>query len=393
MTEKVYEADAYCRACPATVLACRQKGDEYAIQLDRTVFFPEGGGQAGDCGQLTDESRGVACQIRHTWEEEGIVWHLSDRPLPPGAPIQACVAWDVRFDRMQNHTGEHIFSGLAHTCYGQENVGFHLGDREMTVDLSGTLTDAELAHLEQEANAAIYADLPVEIRYPSAAELATLSYRSKKALEGAVRIVTIPGYDCCACCAPHVRRTGEVGQLKILAAMHYKGGMRLTLACGARALQDHRMRLRETAAVSRLCAVEQDACAAGVERLLASLAAEKERNGALLRALAEARLAAFTTNGAGHICHFEPLIEDDGTLRRLALSGAQIAHGVCAVFAGDDREGYRFTIASRHCPLRTLATHLREAYGARGGGNDELISGRIPLTRAALEGFFATYRP
>ena len=237
-TQRLYDGDSYCRSFEATVVDCRPAQQGYLIALDRTCFFPEGGGQYGDRGTLRPLTGGAPVSIRHTHEADGALWHEADTPLDPGTPVAGELDWPLRFARMQCHSGEHIASGLFHTLHGLDNVGFHLGDEEMTIDLSGPVTWAEVQEVERRANAVVARDLPVEVCYPDPAQLAGMEYRSKLDLTEHVRIVTIPGVDRCACCAPHVRRTGEVGLIHFLSMQNWKGGVRLRLLCGSRAVED-----------------------------------------------------------------------------------------------------------------------------------------------------------
>lgn len=380
MTEKLYESDAYCQSFDATVQACRPHGDGYALILDRTAFFPEGGGQRGDEGYIGELA------VKDTREEEGEILHLVDTPCEVGAHLTCRLDFAGRFDRMQNHSGEHIVSGLAHRLHGLENVGFHLGDKETTLDLSGVLDRRQLDEIEDMANEAIFRNLPILCEYPGKEELAAMPYRAKKELSGAVRIVTIPGYDCCACCAPHVARTGEIGQIKLLDMMHYKGGVRIWLAAGRRALLSHREKYSEIATISHTLSTPQEACAAGVERSLAELAEKKEAITALSHALVEARLACLMPNAAGHILYFMPE-KDEWMARKLALGGQSKAGGLCAVFFPAEA-GYRFVIAAGHGGLREKAATIRTALSARGGGSDELMQGSCTADHATITAFF-----
>lgn len=381
MTERLYDQDAYLYEFEATALACRPREGGYAVLLDRTAFFPEGGGQAGDSGLLGNT------RVLDTQEEGGEVWHLTDAPLEAGARLAGRVDFETRFDRMQNHSAEHIVSGLVHSLFGYDNVGFHLGESETTLDFNGVLDRAGLDRIEELANEAVFRNLPILCEYPDEGALATLDYRSKKELTGAVRIVTIPGYDRCACCAPHVARTGEIGLVKLLDFIHYKGGVRIWLVAGRRALLDYRAKFREVAAVSRALSVPQAECAAGVDRLLSELEEKKQNAASLTRALAEARVASLAPNAAGNILCF--LEENDELMaRRLALAGAEKAEGAAAVFfpAGG---GYRFMIASFRVPLRERAAAIRTALSARGGGTDDLLQGSSTAPKEEIEAFFA----
>ncbi len=239
-TEKYFEQDAFRTECESVILAAEpdEKTGGGRIALDGTVFYPEGGGQPADRGTLTLPD-GTVLRVSDVHEQAGIIWHTVD-VLPaaaaPGAAVAGCIDWDWRFDKMQQHTGEHILSGILHQMFGAENVGFHVGTEVVRMDTSVPISPEGLRQAELAANRIVWQDVPVLISYPTREELAALVYRSKKEIEGQVRIVTIPGADVCACCGTHTRTTGQVGQIKILASENYKGGVRLSVVCGARAL-------------------------------------------------------------------------------------------------------------------------------------------------------------
>ena len=383
MTEKLYDSDAYMTSFSARVLSCTEDGGgRFSVVLDRTAFFPESGGQGGDTGRLGEAA------VLHTGEDGGEIRHCIDRALPVGATVEGEIDFSARFDRMQNHTGEHIVSGLAHRLFGCTNVGFHLSDSETTVDFDRPLTRGELDRLEELACEAVYRDLPVTARYPSEQELRTLDYRSKGSLHGAVRVVHIPDYDDCACCAPHVRRTGEIGGVSMPDFMRYKGGVRIRLLCGARAAREARACYRELSAAAQLCRLPRLSCADGVRRLSETAETLRAENAALSRALADARVASVPAGTHGNLCFFEPLLEEGGR-RRLALGACERTDGVCAVFSGSDREGYRFCLAGHGLPLRGYADRIGTALNGRCGGSDELLSGRAGASRKTIERYFA----
>lgn len=381
MTEKLYETDAYLSCFRATVVDCQPRESGYAIVLDRTAFFPEGGGQPGDSGYIDD------IRVHDTQICDGRILHMADGPLPIGREIEAKIDFDLRFDRMQNHTGEHLVCGIAHSLFGVNNVGFHLGAEETTLDFDAPLTRAQLDRIEDLANEAVFRNVTVRAYYPDREELATLTYRAKLALTEGVRIVHIEGYDDCACCAPHVGTTGEIGLIKMLDFIHYKGGVRIRLLCGARALRDYRAKFACLAEISRLCCVPQDTCDAGVAHLLASLEEQKAENAALARALADARIAAIPVGQSGNLCFFESLLGEAG-MRRLALGAGARIEGVAVVLL-ESEKGYRYCLAAKGLPLRALAAELHSALGGKGGGNDELISGFFTASRTEIERYFA----
>lgn len=378
-TIRLYYENAYTRSFDAIVQDCRERRDGFALALNRTAFNPEGGGQAGDTGTLG------ALRVTDTHEADGIVWHYTDAPLPVGTSVHGELDWAERFRKMQNHTGEHIVSGLVHAKYGFNNTGFHLGDDGCTIDLDGELTRAQLDELEELANAAIWDNRPVTARFPDPDELRTLTYRAKLDLTENVRIVTVEGIDACACCAPHVARTGEIGQIKLLDFMRHRGGVRIWLKSGSDALRDYRARYTASAAVSGLLNLPQTDIVRGTEKLLSQRDALKtELTGLKLRALEEQAAALSATDG--HLVLFADT--DDAGMRILANAGMEKCSGICAVFSGRDG-GYQFVMGSLHRDMRSFTREIREPLNARGGGQEHMISGRCAADRNTLEAFFA----
>ena len=382
MTKRLYEEDAYLRHFEANVLACEADGDDYLILLDRTAFFPEGGGQAADTGTLD------GIPVTDTQIVDDLIYHRTHAPLEIGKTVIGVLDFDARYDRMQNHTGEHIVSGLVYATFGIPNVGFHLGSEETTLDFASPLSREELDYIEDRANEAIWRNLPISARYLSEEEKQTVAYRAKKEIPGPLRLVTIPDIDACACCAPHVKSTGEVGLIKLLDFIHYKGGIRVRMLCGRRALADYRQKYATLSAISHACSAPQWECAVAVDRLLTDLNDRKQEIATLRREALDRQISTFTTNGRGHILYFSDF-DDDRALSHLALGGAARTNGLCAVFAGEDEGGYRVAIASDTRDLRTLLPRLREALCLRGGGNERLVQGRSTATRTAIEALFS----
>jgi len=368
MTEKLYDHDSRLFSFRALVLACEPAQRAWAVTLDRTAFFPEGGGQGADRGRI-----GPA-EVLDVQEKDNIIYHYVNLPLEPGSTVTGQVDEQLRLRRMQNHSGEHIVSGLAHSLFGYDNVGFHMGEGCMTIDFSGELDDGQLMRLEQAANRVVWEDRPVRAWYPGAEELRELEYRSKKELKGEVRLVEIKGVDLCACCAPHVSSTGEIGLIRILNAERHRGGMRLEVVCGRDALEDALRRHAATVAVSQALSVPQDKIASGVGRLLGEQERQKERIAALSLELARLKAEALGRTEGNH-CVFDSVL-DEVALRELTNLLADNCGGLAAVFSGSDAEGYRYIIASRRYDLRALTRRINEAVGGKGGGSSLMIQGR-----------------
>ncbi|MCI8423807.1 MAG: alanyl-tRNA editing protein [Lawsonibacter sp.] len=378
--EKLYEENPYLTRFTGTVESCVPGKKGWEVVLDRTAFYPEGGGQPFDLGTLG----GVPVQEVH--EREGRVVHLCSSPLEVDSTVEGCINWARRFDLMQHHSGEHIVSGIAHAKWGCENVGFHMGADVITIDLSLPLGERELAELEQAANQYIWEDHPVSITFPPPAELETLEYRSKKALTGRVRIVSFPGADTCACCGTHVASSGQVGLVKLLSCQKFREGVRIELVCGGRALAYLSRILEQNRQVSNLLSAKPLETGAAAERLLGEAAGLKAR----LSALEARRFSDLASHwaGKGDVVLFEPDLSPD-SLRRLCDAVLQTCGGRCTCFSGQDGQGYKYAIGQKGGDLRTLTKELNQALQGRGGGKPDFVQGSVQAAQKELETFFA----
>ncbi len=379
--EKLYYQDSHIREFTARVMGCDQAEQGWHITLDATAFYPEGGGQACDLGTLG----GV--QVLDVREQGEEVLHLCDGPLEIGAKVTGCIDWARRFDLMQQHTGEHILSGLIHEKFGFHNTGFHVGADWMEVDFDGPISNEDLAELERKANEAIWADLPVKTWIPDPDELETVFYRTKRALPWPVRIVQVPGYDSCACCGVHVKRTGEVGLIKIISAARLRGGVRLQMVCGQRAYRYIVSVFEENRLVSQAFSVPMTATSEGARKINEALNAEKARNSALLGRIFDSIAAQYA--GRENVVHFEDGLEP-GQVRVLADKIAGAISGWCAVFSGED-VNYAYCLAARQGDLRAMGKEMTAALKGRGGGKPNFQQGSVRAAREEIEGFFKQY--
>lgn len=379
MTEKLYYSDGHLSRFTARVTSCEKEDGTWAVKLDRSAFFPGGGGQEADEGVLSD------MKLLGLREEGEDIVHLTPAPLEPGALVEGRIDWPLRFSRMQGHSGEHILSGTVHRLFGYDNVGFHMGEEAITIDYSGELSREDLSRAELEANRAIWRDVPVRTLLPTPGELAAMDYRSKKELTGQVRIVEIEGVDLCACCAPHVSHSGEVGLLKIIDSMRHRGGTRLTLLCGEAALLDYEALHENNAAVSAALSAKRLETGGAIARVMAEQEERRAELTKLKRELLQLKAAALRPT-EGSICIFESDI-DMITLRELVNAGSELAGKVCAGFAGTDGD-YKYIIGSRTVPLRARAKEINAAIDGRGGGSDAMIQGTSRARREDIERYF-----
>lgn len=381
MTEKLYETNSHMDKFNATVLSCEKSNNGYMVVLDKTAFFPEGGGQSADTGYL-DKAAVTDVQIKN-----GIIIHYTDLPLTTGTSVNGRIDWKQRFIRMQNHSGEHIVSGIIHKKYGFNNVGFHMGNEDITLDIDGVLDREQLDEIEYEANLAVSKNIIVKTEYPSPEKLSALDYRSKLDITENVRIVTIDGYDMCACCAPHVKATGEIGIIKLLDFIHYKNGLRIHMLCGFSALADYKTKYRNNLEISNMLSSKRDETANAVARLLDENAKLKQEIHSLKKNYIKYKCACIEPTD-NNICVFEENM-DMNTLREYANEIIQKCGNICAAFSGNDKDGYIYVILSRSIPLRALSKAINSAISGRGGGRDDILQGQSHAKRADIEKYFS----
>ena len=398
-TTRLFDQNSHLYAFTAAVLSAEvgKAPDTLSVVLDATAFFPEGGGQYPDKGVL------AGCPVLDVQEKNGVITHtvsishLNGEPHPftVGATVQGELDAATRFARMQNHSGEHIISGIVHRLYGYKNVGFHLGEGDVTLDFDGVLTRAQLDAIEEEANAIVAANLPVRAYYPDPAELATLTYRAKLDLTEGVRIVRIgtasDPKDLCACCAPHVDYTGEIGLIKLLDFIHYKGGVRIHMLCGSWALQDYRRRYTVVASMAAAMSVKQEEVTAGFDRLRAEVEEKKQTISALRAKLEEHTVAAIPPT-EGSLCLFDEGLEAI-EMRRLLNRAVEKCGRLCGVFSGNDESGYRYVIGrgDESIDLKKMVKEINTALSAKGGGSSEMLQGSCTATREIIEAVFERY--
>lgn len=385
-TVRLYDQDAYATKFEAEVLACeeveKKEKKVYQVWLDQTLFFPEEGGQSPDMGTI-DGIKVLDVQIK-----DEVITHTLAAPLAVGTTVKGVVDWKHRFYNMQQHSGEHIFSGIVHNRFGYDNVGFHLSDSIVTMDFNGVITAEDIEEIETEVNQAIIENIPVEVSYPTKEELKVLEYRSKIEIEGQVRIVTIPGYDVCACCAPHVRRTGEIGMLKVMNVQSYKGGVRISILCGFRALEAFRQKADIITELMAQFSTNQEALVENVTKLKNANQTMKNQLASAKQELMEYKVAAIPEDSENAILFESDL--DTPVVRNVVNGLVEQFTGICAVFVGNDESGYQFIVGSKNKDCRAIAAALREKLSARGGGSDKMIQGSVAASQLQIEELLAT---
>lgn len=369
MTEKLFYEDSHMITFLATVIACEKVGDYYEAVLTRTAFFPEGGGQYADTGQID------GIEVVDVQERQGLIYHKLSEPLQVGKGVEAKLDWEERFSKMQQHSGEHIVSGLVHQTYGYDNVGFHMGKDAVTMDFNGVLTKEQLKEIEKKANEAVVKNIDIQVLYPTKEQLEKIEYRSKIEIDGQVRIVEVPGYDTCACCAPHVKKTGEIGIIKLVGVQNYKGGVRVSMLCGFRALADYEEKSESVKTISVMLSAKEKEIAGEVSRLKEEAESQKTKIAELQREILTYKVKELEDNQE-IVVVFEP--ELTGSAPR-ELMNLILAKGttVAFVFSGNSLEGYRYVIGSRTQDTRIYAKALNEKFHGRGGGKPEMVQGSL----------------
>ena len=380
MTEKLYYHDSFLTEFTAAVLSCEKGKDGWQVVLDRTAFYPEGGGQPADHGTLGD------ARVTDVREKEGMILHTCDKELAVGETVTGKIHWERRFDHMQQHSGEHMVSGIICARYGCDNVGFHLGKDVVTIDFNHDIDPADLPSIEAAANAFIWSDTPINIRFLEGEALKQAEYRSKKFIPGLVRLVAFPGADCCACCGTHVNRAGQVGLVKLLSCQKFREGVRMELLCGKRALDYLSGTWEQNLAVSRALSAKPLQTAAAVERLQGELESVKLRCADL--EIADCARKAREYAGKGDVLLLEGPMSAD-SVRRLCDAVLDTCGGRCAVFAGEEGN-YKYAIGVREGDVRPLVKELNTVLCGRGGGKPNFAQGSIAAEERAIRTFFET---
>lgn len=375
LTEKLFYNDSYVSKFDATVLSCVKSSDKYYVILDKSAFFFEGGGQKADTGFIGE------AVISDVQEINGEIVHFADRELKEGEKYSCSIDWDTRFRRMQQHGGEHIVSGIVHSIYGYDNVGFHMEDDYVTVDFNGELTREQLDEVEDKANEAVFKNYNIKCFFPDESTLKNLDYRSKLELTENVRLVEIENADLCACCAPHLSKTGEIGVIKILDFMRHRGGIRLVMKSGFDAVEDYRNKYRSVYEISNLLSAKQGEITAAVERL-------QRENEELYREFnnfkkSVAQTARKSLVISGDIAYYIASDFDAEMMRELTNYGMKKA-ALCLVFSGNDEDGYSYIAGSETMDMKAVAKELNTALQGRGGGRDTMIQGKASATEEQI---------
>ena len=376
---KLYYEDSHLKMFAATVTGCREVNNGWEVTLDATAFYPEGGGQPCDTGTLGEAN------VLAVKEQGETIIHLCDKPLAVGSTVEGKIDWERRLDLMQQHSGEHMVSGVIHKRYGYHNVGFHMGADVVTIDFDGIVPQEDLQEIENTVNAAIWANLPVKCWYPAEEELPSVPYRRKRDLPWPVRIVEFPDFDICACCGTQVKRTGEIGLVKLLSCVKFHEGVRIEMVCGKRALKMLSDAYEQNKQVSQAFSAKIGETGQAARRMNEALTAEKFRSTGL-----EKRLFAYIAQGyAGKTLavHFEENLTPNAN-RELCDAIAEYA-AVAVTLSGNDETGYSICIISRTEDARAIGTEAVKALDGRGGGKREAFQGSVKAARKEIAAYFS----
>lgn len=380
LTSKLYYEDAYIKNFNASVLSCEFSEGFYKTILDKTAFFPEGGGQKADCGFIGE------VEIFDVQEINGEIVHFSKESLDIGTEYKCKIDWETRFSRMQNHSGEHIVSGIVHSMFGYDNVGFHMEDDYVTVDFSGELSREELDSVEEKANFAVYSNYKINCYFPDESELSKIDYRSKLDLTEDVRLVEIENTDLCACCAPHVKLTGEIGVIKILDFMRHRGGVRIFIKCGADALHDYREKYKNVYEVSNLLSAKQAEISVYVERLLSELDNVRKEFHDFKLSVADNDKSNLIFSGD---CSYFITNGYNADMMRELVNFGMMNSKLCIVFSGDDSNGYSYIAGSQTFDMKAFAKFVNSTLNGRGGGRDTMIQGKVSAEKTQIVNFIS----
>lgn len=374
--EKLYYEDAYETRFTAMVESIDEKG----IVLDKTAFFPEGGGQSSDIGVLG----GV--RISDVQEENGVIYHKTDEPVSfcVGDIVEGEINFEKRFSDMQNHSGEHIISGIVHNTFGYDNVGFHLNEKEIALDFSGVIDSDKISEIELEANRAVWKNIEINSFFPDEADKQSIAYRSKKEIDSQLRLVEIKGIDICACCAPHVRRTGEIGIIKIVGYEKHRGGTRVYILCGERALRDYNVKQRENKKIGNLLKTPEHETSSAVE--------------ALIKKKSELEYEIGKLNNESALISADAYEEKDiivaidrytgQALTHFANALREKAHKLVAAFGRTGENTFQYMLISKCGDIRSVVCDMNNALSGKGGGKNGTAQGSVNCKEEDISNFF-----
>ena len=367
MNSELYYKDNYLKEFKAQIIESIEENGRFMVVLSQTAFYPEGGGQLADTGIID----GV--KVMDVQEREGKIYHIVEKEISEGKTVNCKIDFDKRFSNMQHHTGEHIVSGIINQKYGADNIGFHMGRDVVTVDFNVLINKEQIKEVENLANEAIYKNIDVQVIISNKEELENVNYRSKRDLDGDIRIVKIPGYDTCACCGIHVAKTGEIGIIKILSIEKYKKGTRIYMICGQKAINKYNEIYESVDSVSTLLSVKHNEVFDAVMNLKKDIQKEISKNTELQNKLLDEKIK--NINRQKNIIFFEENISSKEMKNMLNKLKAK-AENIVAIFSIEENT-CKYMIESENVDISQLGKSLNEKFNGKGGGKKNFLQGQI----------------
>ena len=360
--ETLYYKDNYLTTFDAVVKECIND-KVIKVVLDKTAFYPEGGGQPSDIGKLNDVN------VLRVEVKNDIIYHIVDKEIPVGTKVKGEIDWDYRFSNMQSHTAEHIVSGIICKMYSTANVGFHIGKDFITMDFPVDISKDDLRNIEKLANQAVYKNIKIEEKIYSPEEAKSLEYRSKIELHEDIRIVKIEGYDICACCGVHVSRTGEIGTIKLLKVEKYKTGVRIYMLVGLKAIEDYTNKYEEVNKISALLSLKPNEVYIGVENQSKEIEELRREVVSLKNKIYRKEISNFSERENIVVHHADMEMNEMKNYCNLLKEKATNIAGVVS--------NGRFLMMSDNVDLKSVLNELKTEFDIKGGGNSQLIQGQF----------------
>lgn len=376
MTKRLYESDSYIKEFEAEVVSCEKDGDFYNVVLSETAFFPEGGGQKADTGFIED------IEVLDVVIKDDEIIHKTSMPIEAGKRVNAHIDFELRYKRMQNHTAEHIVAGIVHSEYGYANVGFHMSENSMRVDFDGELKKEDIEKIELLSNQAVWKNASVTVLFPTQEEAQKIDYRSKLEILFGLRLIKIEGVDCCACCAPHVNKTGEVGLVKIIDFAPYKRGTRIELVAGVDALYDYSKINEENKKLMGILSAPRDALLEAVEHQSETITSLTREKNILSKELALYKLNLIEINNKAYAFGDGFSHED---LRYASNQFVEEGKDLCILLSKIEGNEYSYVVNSKNEDIKDFVKAMNEALNGRGGGKGNYAQGKICAEEKMIE--------
>ena len=373
--ERLYFIDPYLTGFSARIVARSERAGRPAVLLDRSAFYPEGGGQPADRGILNE------VRVLDVQAEAEQIWHHLEGPLDDEL-VQGQIDWPRRFDHMQQHHGQHLLSAAFEELFGLRTVAFHLGSESATIDLAGDAAESELLAAESRTNEVIWEDRPVLARFVSREELAGIPLRKPPVVEGLIRVVSVPDFDHSACGGTHPRTTGAVGLLYLRRRERRGGETRVEFVCGGRALRELRGRGALLARLGTLFTAGVEDLESAVTRLRENEEAGRKRLAHVTERLLRYEARELVIAASASASSVVRIVRDDLTLDEARLLARFIGEDNCIAVIGVKGEKCQLVMARPSGAERPdcgrIVREVLQRFGGRGGGQPMAAQGGVP---------------